>query len=110
MVKKIGGKGPKIGSGTGAVEGSKEVKTSKVGSSQQVQKTAKKAKTSGGSKAGRKMTTADRDTLYTLINEEAEKMFGPDGLPEEQRKTVESAVKMAVDSSLLDESDEENKG
>jgi len=110
MVKKISGKGPNIGQGTGAVEGSKEVKTSKVGSSKQVEKTSKNAKTSGGNKAGRKMTTADRDTLYSLINEEADKMFGPNGLPESQRETVESAVKMAVDSTLLEEAEEDAEG
>ena len=53
------------------------------------------------------MTVADKDELFSLISEEADKIFGPDGLPESQRETVENAVKMAVDSTLLEENEEE---
>ena len=33
-------------------------------------------------------------------------MFGPNGLPESQRNTVETAVKMAIDASIVDEDEE----
>ena len=52
------------------------------------------------------MTPQEREHLFSLINEEADKLFGPDGLPESQRETVEGAVRMAVDAAIIDEDEE----
>jgi len=49
------------------------------------------------------MTTAERDKLFRIINEEAEKMFGSSSVIKEKKEIVATAVKMAVDAGLLDE-------
>ena len=82
-------------------------------------KGVKKARSVGGVKGVGKagagggklpITAAERDQLFQMINEEAEKMFeGSSILPEEQKKIVTDAVKMAVDASVIDEEDEEEK-
>lgn len=107
MVKKVGGGKGSINRGTSAVESSKSVKTSKVGSSSQVEKTEKKVAAGRARRPTRPMTSAEREHLFSLIQEEADKMFGPEGLPQSQRATVETAVKMAIDSSLIEEGEED---
>lgn len=49
----------------------------------------------------RVMSAAERDQIFQMINEEAEKLFA--NMPEEKRKVVTEAVKMAVDSGIIDE-------
>ena len=58
----------------------------------------------------RTMTLAEREELFRMINEEADKMFGEAGIPEAKRELVETAVKMAVDSGLLDVDDKGSPG
>lgn len=104
MVKKVGGKKPPGSGGPSKVEGTKAVESGKevqdVGS---VQAPAEQAKASRARKATRPMTSAERDHLFQLIQEEASKMFGPNGLPESQRATVEDAVRKTIDASIIDE-------
>ncbi len=54
----------------------------------------------------RPMTSAEREHLFRLIHEEADRMFGPNGLPESQRRTLEGAVRITVDASITDEEEE----
>jgi hypothetical protein len=56
----------------------------------------------------RKMTLAEREQLFKYINEEADKMLKEGSIPESQRELVTEAVKMAIDSGLVEE--KENKG
>lgn len=56
----------------------------------------------------RTMTTAEREKLFSIISEEADKMFGKDKVDPKKREIIESAVKMAVDAGLLDEGDEDD--
>lgn len=103
----------------------KKDKIGKVGKSDQlkgVQKTENVSeveqvkKTSGVSGVGRTlegtrrptrtMTVAEREKLFGMIQEEAEKLFKDSGLPAAQREVIENAVKIAVDSALVDDSDE----
>ena len=102
-VKGIKGSGGARGAQkTGAVEGIEEVQkataTGKV-------KGVERAQKSGANKP---MTLAEREELLKMISQEADKLFGKSGVPNEQREVVEEAVKMAVDSVLVDE-EEENK-
>ena len=54
----------------------------------------------------RVMSLAERDHLFAMIQEEAEKIFAGGQLSDEQKKVVTSAVKMAVDSSLVEGEEE----
>jgi hypothetical protein len=55
----------------------------------------------------RSMSAAEREELFRMINEEADKMFGSEGVPEARRQVVETAVKMAIDAGIV--VDEEEK-
>lgn len=61
-----------------------------------------KAERSGVRRPTRTMTLEEREELFRMIDEEAAKMFGAGGIPAEKRELVQTAVKMAVDSGLLD--------
>lgn len=57
-------------------------------------------------KGTRVMTLAEREQLFEMINEEADKLFA-DGSPlAAQKDMLKQAVKMAVDSGLIDEEEE----
>ena len=65
-----------------------------------------------GRQATRTMSLEEREELFRLIDEEAERMFGSGILTPEKRSIVQQAVKMAVDSGLVEkehESDEKKK-
>lgn len=49
----------------------------------------------------RVMSAAERTQLFQMINEEAEKLFGE--MPEEQKKVVTDAVKMAINTGIIEE-------
>ena len=56
------------------------------------------------------LTTSQRDKLFSMIHEEAEKVFAATPLSKSKRQTIESAVKMAIDAALVDdESDDEDE-
>ena len=106
MVKKISGNKPPS-SGPSAIEPTKPVEASKVSDVGQVKGAERQSAT--GSVQGRDvpLTAAEREKLYQLISEEAEKMFGDGRIPEGKRKTVERAVQMAIDATIIDEEDAE---
>ena len=106
MVRKIGDK-PTRPNATAPIQSTKIVGSAKVGSVDHVQPTARRDRTAAVRGGTREMTPAERDYLHRLVHEEADKMFGPDGLPVEKRETVEGAVRMAIDAVILEEEDEE---
>lgn len=53
----------------------------------------------------RLMDLADREELLKIVEEEANKIFAAGTFPESKRTLVTEAVKMALDSGLLDETD-----
>lgn len=61
----------------------------------------------GGRRKTRTMTLEEREEIFRLINEEADKIFANSGLPKEKRDLVQNAVKMAVDSGLVDKENSE---
>jgi hypothetical protein len=108
MSNGIDDKKGKIGGikGTGGARGVE--KASQVSEVQEVQKTdsvsgASKTGAVGRRKLTRTMTASERDALFQMIDEEAEKLFGKSGMSEETREVVQQAVKMAVDASTVDE-------
>lgn len=99
--KRIGG--VKSTKGPGEVE-----ETGAVGEIQRVSKTEGVGRVGGVGGVGkgrltRKITMAEREELFRYINEEAEKLLKGGAIPESQRELVKEAVKMAVDSGLIDE-------
>lgn len=57
------------------------------------------------------LTTSQRDKLFSMIHEEAEKVFAATPLSKTKRETIETAVKMAIDASLVDdENDADDDG
>jgi hypothetical protein len=57
----------------------------------------------GKRRSTRIMSAAEREQLFKMINEEADKLFDSSGLSEEKRSVLKEAVKMAVDSGLIDD-------
>lgn len=109
MTKKIGDK--KIG----GVESTREM--TKVEGTEGVSGVEGVKKTSGVSGVGgvqgvskrrptRVMSFAEREQLFSMIQEEADKMFANANLSEEQRKVVTDAVKMAVDAGIVGDEDD----
>ena len=49
------------------------------------------------------ITASEREALFNMIDEEAEKLFGKSALSEEHKKVVQKAVKMAVDAATIDD-------
>ena len=60
---------------------------------------------SGSDRSTRVMTMAERQALFNMIEEEADKLFGKSGLSSEQKQVVQEAVKMAVDAAIVDDED-----
>lgn len=108
MVKKIGSGGKKIGK-VKETETAAEVQTTgAVGSVTKVKSTQAigGASSVGGIRSRRPtrtMTAEERSKLFQIIDEEADKLIAEGGIPEAQREVVRSAVKIAIDSGLIEE-------
>ena len=109
MVKKIDNNRPSALVGTTPVEPKGATKASDVTGAGSVQGTTEQRETSRVRRPTRPMTSEERAHLFRLIHEEADKMFGSNGLPESQRETLEGAVRMTVDAAAVDEEDPETK-
>ena len=108
MTDGIKGKKDRIGGVSGTGSSSGVDRTASVGDVQEVKKTGEvqglqRSQQVGNRRTTRLMSAAEREKLFQMINEEAEKLFGENGLPKEQREIVENAVKMAIDASILDD-------
>ncbi len=62
---------------------------------------------SGKRKATKVMTLAEREELFKMVSEEAKRIFPQGTLPEHKRELIEGAVKMAIDSVLEENSEEQ---
>lgn len=61
-------------------------------------------------RATRTMTLEEREELFKMVSEEASSLFGKSGMSKEKQSILEDAVKMAIDSGLLDkDADKEDK-
>lgn len=110
MTKKIGDK--KVGGVKSAKEAADVEGTEAVTGVGGVQATTgvggvKGAGAVGKRRATRTMTMAEREQLFRMINEEADKMFNEQGIPAKQREVLANAVKMAVDVGIIPEDEEE---
>ena len=104
---KIGAvKGP---SSTTTVQGADEV-----GSVGGVKATAGVGGVKGAGAIGKRrptrgMSMEERDNLFRLIDEEADKLFADSAISEEKKQVLKSAVRMAVDSGLAAEDEDSQK-
>jgi len=106
MTKKISKKG-KIGGIESTDKAGEVAGTGAVGEVQNVKATSAVSgvgKADGITRRGptRIMSMQERQELLRLIDEEAEKMFGP-GADKEKKAAVVNAVKMAVDAGIEEE-------
>ena len=105
MVKKIQGNKPADVSGTSGVAPTKAVETGAVSEAGNVGATSEKQKAGRTRRPTRPMTAAEREHLFKLIHEEADKMFGANGLPESHRNIVEGAVQQTIDATIIEDED-----
>ena len=110
MTKKIGKKavsGVQSTTETKSVEGTESV--SGVGS---IKPTSSVGGIGGATRVTRRratriMSSQERDQLFQMISEEADKLVSEGILPKGQKDVVSRAVRMAVDAGLVDEDDKE---
>jgi len=108
MVKKISGTGPsKPAGGPSGVRSTETVQGAKVDSVQKVGQTQAQSGAGKVRRSTRPMTQAERDHLLSLVDEEADKMFGEGKLPESKKKTLTDGVKLTLQASLFPETEEE---
>lgn len=55
---------------------------------------------------GRKISPANRELLMRMVDEESEKLFGEGQLPERKKKVIEGAVKMVLEGSTEEDTEE----
>lgn len=60
-------------------------------------------------KSTRMMSMTEREELFKMVAEEADKLFPPGTLPKHKKEVIEGAVKMAIDAAITDEPTEEPK-
>ncbi len=60
-------------------------------------------------RATRAMSFEEREQLFKMVSEEASSLFGKAGMSKEKQSIIEDAVKMAIDSGLLEEEPQEKK-
>lgn len=60
-------------------------------------------------KATRIMSAQEREQLLKMIDEEAEKLFKSGAMPNSKKELISTAVKMAVDTSIILEEDLKEK-
>lgn len=83
------------------VDGVEEVaKVQKTGA---VQRSGAVSKTNDSSQ---RLRYQDREKLFGMVEEEALNLFRNSKLPEEQKRLIREAVKMAIDSALIEEEDD----
>ncbi len=101
MVKKITGNSG--ASGTTRVQSTKTVESSKVGTVGQVAPAEKQRRASSIAAVTTSLSARQREQLLQMVDEEAEKIFGADSLPESKKESVKGAVKMAIAASTVEE-------
>ena len=63
----------------------------------------------GKQRGTRSMSFEEREQLFKMINEEADKMFKNSGMSKDKQQMVAEAVKIAVDSGLIDDEQDGTK-
>lgn len=110
MVRKITGNTPtRPTEGASGVKSSQEIQSKKIDGVEKVGGVQSKTSVGGTRKATRPMTAEERAHLMNLIDEEAARLFADGALTGEQREVVTQSVKMTIDASIVENSDESKK-
>jgi hypothetical protein len=96
-------------SGTGSTKGVQ--RTQGVSEVEKVEKTSAVTKVAGVSKVSEASRVSavrfeQREKLFSMISEEAQKLAAQGIIPKNQREVVERAVQMVIDAALLENNDE----
>jgi len=92
----------------------KTQKTTSVSKVDNIEEVKKVGKTTGVKRSGKtpqagdnlqRLRYEDREKLLGMVDEEAKNLFRSSKLPEEQKRLIREAVKMAIDSALVEEDD-----
>ncbi len=106
MVKKISGTTP-----TNRSEATTGIRSGGVTGGAKIDSVKEVGALSGGGRAEkirrptRPITAEERQHLLSLIDEEADKLFGATGLPESKRAMVTNSVKMTINALPTDENE-----
>lgn len=57
----------------------------------------------GNRRPTRVMSAREREELFKMVEEEAEKIFAASGVSKEQREAIELAVKKTIDAAVIEE-------
>lgn len=107
MVRKVTGSSPtRPGQATIGVNSNRAVEGATVDKVGQVGSLGQSAGVDKVRRPTRPLTSEEREHLFQLVNEEAEKLFGANGLPEKKKKVVTESVKMAIAAGATVEEEE----
>ena len=107
MVKKIQGPSTQSTKTTDAITKSLAIQTTKISASAKVSATTNQQGIHRtGNKINKRITQADKEHLFQLITEEADKMVDENIIPKKKKDTISKAVKMVIEASA--ESEQEN--
>jgi hypothetical protein len=104
MTKKIGDK--KVGTVQGTKQSSGVDGPDSIQNVSGIKATSSVGSIKGIGAGGKRKTTLvispeEREKIFKMIDEEADKMFGSSATPADKREMVKNAVKMAVDTGLV---------
>lgn len=63
----------------------------------------------GGGRMTSALSQADRERLFKMVDEEADKLFPKGSMTARQRKVVQDAVKMAIESGIVEDEESDTK-
>lgn len=63
----------------------------------------------GGGRMTSALSPADRERLFKMVDEEADKLFPKGSMTARQRKVVQDAVKMAIESGIVEDEESDTK-
>ena len=106
MVRKISGSsaGPTKGA---SAQATKSVGAAELRSTKEVDGPKGQREVSKARQKTVKLSPEERGRLFSMVEEEAGKLFGKEGLPESRREKLEAAVKMAIDAAIIEENGDE---
>ena len=107
MVKKISGPSSSPTQGTSKVQSTQSVKGAEVGAVTNIISTKQTEKAPRTRLSTRAMSPEEREMLFQLIDDEANRLFGDKKISESKKRTIQGAVRMTVAASISeDDSDE----
>jgi hypothetical protein len=86
-----------------SVTKSNEVNLNGVSGVKNIQETSATGRVSGVQRATGSISAADRAKMFKMVEEEANKMFEGQNIPNQKQETIKNAVKRTIKAGELDE-------